>query len=73
MMLIRVILASLGMGGLLWWSSDVMGDWMAISALWRVAWLSGLILAGVGLYFLLLLAMGLRPRDFRARNLSAEN
>jgi peptidoglycan biosynthesis protein MviN/MurJ (putative lipid II flippase) len=40
-------------------------QWEILSASWRVLYLSGLIGAGVSVYFGLLFALGLRLRDFK--------
>jgi putative peptidoglycan lipid II flippase len=64
---LRVIIAALAMGGLLWWGHGDVADWLQASDWGRVGWLLSVILSGMLLYFLLLALMGLRPRHFRAQ------
>ncbi len=65
-MLARVLLANLTMGGLLWWQAPVLADWLAAGGATRAGWLVTLIAAGGALYFMVLFALGVRPRDFTA-------
>lgn len=61
----RVFLAGAVMIALLYWPAQQQVFWLEQGVLGRVAALTGLILAGAGAYFGVLLATGLRPRDLR--------
>ncbi len=65
-LMIRGLAAALAMGALLWWLAPPPGDWPAMHAPLRAAWLGGLIVAGAGAYALALLLLGVRPRHLRA-------
>ena len=58
----RVLLANLGMGLVLYWLAGPLTDWLDWHAPQRVAHLLGVVGAGAGVYFALLLALGMRPR-----------
>lgn len=66
-LLLRVLLASVAMAALLLWWRGEAGQWLEWSAWQRALRLAGLIGAGIAVYFLTLLAVGLRPRFFRRR------
>lgn len=67
-LLLRVLVANTAMmlvlrqlhRGITWWIEAGLGD--------RVAWLSVSVVAGAGVYFVALLAAGMRPAQFRARH-----
>jgi putative peptidoglycan lipid II flippase len=42
------------------------GDWFQLSAGARALWMSAVVVAGLGGYFLALALLGFRLRDFRA-------
>lgn len=63
---LRVGLAGGVMAILLWYAAGDLAAWLAADALTRAAWLSGLIGLGAAVYFLVLLASGLRPRHLVA-------
>jgi putative peptidoglycan lipid II flippase len=42
-------------------------SWLAMSSLMRAAWLGGICLAGGGLYFIVLILLGVRPAQMRYR------
>ncbi|MBU6438447.1 MAG: lipid II flippase MurJ, partial [Betaproteobacteria bacterium] len=64
----RVVLACVLMGALLWFAAHRL-DWIALRATpWlRVGWLLGIVAVAAALYFGVLWAMGLRPRQFTQR------
>ncbi len=63
-LLARGLIAVLVLGALLGWGSVGMGDWLATTGAKRLARLFCWLLAGGAGYFLALLALGVRPRDF---------
>jgi putative peptidoglycan lipid II flippase len=65
---LKVVLASAAMGALLWWANQGF-DWTALRARpgQRVALLSAVLAGAALLYFGLLAAMGLHPRQFMRR------
>lgn len=67
----KLLLAVFGMGLVLFgleWLLKI--QWETLSASWRVLYLSGLIGAGISVYFGLLFALGLRLRDFKRTELN---
>lgn len=58
----QVTLASLLMGAVLWSLAGPLNAWLAWSAVHRAGMLLGLIGAGVVIYFIVLLVLGMRPR-----------
>ncbi len=64
----RLLLANLALGAVLWWAATAI-DWIALQPAWgRRAGLVAAVLGGVAvLYFALLAAAGMRPRDFVRR------
>jgi putative peptidoglycan lipid II flippase len=65
---LKVLVASALLGLLLWWANQAL-DWAALRATpgLRVAWLAGVLAASAVLYFGLLAALGLHPRQFMRR------
>jgi putative peptidoglycan lipid II flippase len=63
--LIRVAIASLGMGMLLYLGTDELDSWLRMGNWERVVWLGGWILAAALTYMALLFASGIRLRHFR--------
>ncbi len=63
----QVGLAVAAMAALLWWGSPALNDWMNADTGQRILWLTGWVLAGVGVYFLVILAQGVRPKDLILR------
>jgi putative peptidoglycan lipid II flippase len=61
--LMRVGLASGGMSFALWATLDLMPEWGGLGAGMRALYLLGLVLGGAGLYGLLLVLLGVRPRQ----------
>jgi putative peptidoglycan lipid II flippase len=62
---LRFFLSAIGMGVLLWCITPTQAVWQALPAWQRAGLLGGLCVAGVVSYFGMLLACGLRPRQFR--------
>jgi len=62
--LIRIGLATIAMATTLWFGSEAMGDWQAWSWFGRSWRLALLCSAGLGIYLLVLLATGMRPKQF---------
>ena len=63
-LLVQVGLASLGMGLLLWWLAGGIESWLAADTFERAFRLAGVVTAGVGSYFGLLVLLGWRWRRF---------
>jgi hypothetical protein len=53
------------MGGALLLLDGTLEQWLRASTLHRVLWLGGLVIGGAAVYFGSLLAMGVRPGQFR--------
>ncbi|MCW8908061.1 MAG: murein biosynthesis integral membrane protein MurJ [Sedimenticola sp.] len=66
LLLMRVALAVAGMGGLLYWGTGGLDDWMVLSTVDRVWRLLGWVVAGTACYFLILALLGIRPGHFRS-------
>ena len=62
----RVGLATAALGLLLWWA-DRRIDWLHTAGLVRAGWLAAVLAGAALLYFGVLLACGLRPRQFMRR------
>jgi putative peptidoglycan lipid II flippase len=69
-LLLRIVLASAAMAGMLYWLADSLNSWLVLSGLMRAARCALCIAAGLGVYFLALGLMGTRPRDFAQRGTS---
>ncbi|MDX1409685.1 MAG: lipid II flippase MurJ, partial [Saprospiraceae bacterium] len=63
----QVGLASAAMVGLLWWGVPGLNEWMNADTGQRILWLVGWVFAGVGVYFLVIFAQGVRPKDLILR------
>ena len=63
----QVGIAVVAMAILLWWGTPALNDWMNAEIGQRILWLTGWVLAGVGVYFLVILAQGVRPKDLILR------
>jgi putative peptidoglycan lipid II flippase len=63
---LRVCLATAVLGVLLWWA-DRRIDWLHTAGLPRAGWLAAVLAGAALLYFSVLLACGLRPRQFMRR------
>lgn len=63
--LLRISVASVAMGAVLWWFGGNIADWIAASIPHRIAWLSALVGGGAAVYFGVLFALGLRVSQFR--------
>ncbi len=66
-LLLRVTLAAVAMVAVLMWLRGSMAQWLQWHALQRALHLTGLIGAGIAVYFAVLLALGLRPGFFHRR------
>ena len=62
---VKVLLSSLIMFAVLWYLVPELPVWTQWQAWLRISSLLGYIASGAGIYVLLLLLMGLRPRHFR--------
>ncbi|MBL0040994.1 MAG: murein biosynthesis integral membrane protein MurJ [Xanthomonadales bacterium] len=65
--LLKLVLAGAAMVATLIALRALAGEWSALHALHRVAWLLGAVLAGAVMYAVVLLTLGLRPGQFRDR------
>ena len=63
--LIRVVLANLAMGALLWWIAGDTLVWAQMPFIERVLRGTGGIALGAGVYFAMLFITGMRYRDLR--------
>jgi putative peptidoglycan lipid II flippase len=63
----RLLLANLVMGLLVWWGRGEMGQWYALDAAGRASRLALLIAGGGAVYLALLLLLGIRPRQLLGR------
>jgi len=66
LLFVRVVVANGLLAGLLWWGAGDLTTWLDWDGLTRAWHLLGWIVAGAGLYFVILLIAGLRPRDLLA-------
>ncbi|MGH8372767.1 MAG: murein biosynthesis integral membrane protein MurJ [Gammaproteobacteria bacterium] len=66
-LLLRVLIANLVMGGMLWWGVKGVDIWFARSALHRGAWLAFWIGMAMLVYFAVLFLSGFRIRDLRSK------
>ena len=64
---VRIGVALAALGACLWYGMGETSEWMNRPALERVVWLTLLVIAGMATYFLTLLALGVRMRDFKRR------
>ncbi|HEX6550634.1 MAG TPA: murein biosynthesis integral membrane protein MurJ [Gammaproteobacteria bacterium] len=66
-LLLRVLIANLVMGGMLWWGTRGLDTWFTRSALHRGAWLAFWVGLAMLVYFAVLFLIGFRVRDLRAK------
>jgi len=62
----KLIVACSAMVAMLWFLMPGADLWITGSVMDRVLWLSGLVVAGAGSYFVMLVVCGFRPRHFRS-------
>jgi putative peptidoglycan lipid II flippase len=62
-LLLKVGAAAAAMGALLVWGTPELAEWIAAARWDRVIWLAAAILFGAVVYFAVLTAAGMRPRD----------
>jgi putative peptidoglycan lipid II flippase len=65
-LLIRILMATLLMGALLWWGTGDIGEWLSSQGMARIWRLAGLIASAILVYFLSLFLLGARPSHFRS-------
>ena len=65
--LMKVSLALVAMGAILWWAMGEDAPWLAASVWWRIGRLSMLVTVGAAIYFGSLWLLGFRLRDFAKR------
>jgi putative peptidoglycan lipid II flippase len=63
---LRVLAATAALGGLLWWAARHI-DWIGTPGPQRAALLAAVLAGAAALYFAVLFALGLRPRQFMRR------
>lgn len=63
---VRLIVANVGMGFLIWWLAGSLSQWLRWSLLLRIEHLVWIIVVGMASYVILLLASGFKMRMFRA-------
>ncbi len=66
---LKILLAVSAMGAALWFGMGSQQHWLEATGWARVVHLSGLVGAGLAVYFAVLFALGFRPRDFSKRSL----
>ncbi|MDR1853752.1 MAG: murein biosynthesis integral membrane protein MurJ [Azoarcus sp.] len=64
---LQLLAALAAMGAVLWFGAAEAQTWIDRGGLERVLWLAGIVVASAAIYFAVLFATGLRPRDFRRR------
>ncbi|MDP2867874.1 MAG: murein biosynthesis integral membrane protein MurJ [Methyloversatilis sp.] len=64
---LKILVALAVMGGVLYISADLAGDWLRAGTMTRILNLTWIVLAGAGAYFATLFALGFRLRDFSRR------
>lgn len=64
---LKIILAVTAMGVVLWFGMGSQQHWLESSGWTRIFNLSWLVVLGVAVYFLVLLTLGFRPKDFSKR------
>ena len=64
---LKLALAVYVMGAVLWLTTGSASDWLAASALHRAAHLTGVVALGAAVYFVTLLALGFRLKDFNRK------
>ena len=62
--LLKLLLAVTVMAAVVWFAADAPQRWIAATWQVRVAWLSGVVVLGVLVYFATLWLLGFRVRDF---------
>jgi putative peptidoglycan lipid II flippase len=67
-LLIKILIASVAMAAFLIWFSGTLEQWLQASTTYRAVWLSGLVAGGGLIYFVVLLALGVRVRQFRVQS-----
>ncbi len=65
--MLKIVVALCAMGALLWWMAGAESVWLKMSTLAKVGKLTGVIAAGIVVYFACLWAMGFRLKDFARR------
>lgn len=65
MFLLKLLIAVVSMGVVLWWTAAAPERWIAASASQRVLWLLGLVPLGAAVYFAALWLLGFRVKDFK--------
>ena len=64
---VKLIFALIAMAFALHYLAGMAGDWLQLTTLAKLAWLTILVVAGAAVYFAALFALGFRPRDFSKR------
>jgi len=62
--LLKLLLAVSAMAVVLWFAADAPQHWINAAASVRIAWLVGVVMLGVAVYFVALWLLGFRVRDF---------
>lgn len=62
----KVLIAAAVMGGMVFYCSPPLAEWYAMTFLWRIIWLGGLIVLAAFGYFAVLLILGVRKKDLLA-------
>jgi putative peptidoglycan lipid II flippase len=71
-LLVRIVIASAVMAGLLVWLGGDLSFWLSTGTLVRVTRLSGLIALGIVVYFGVLWLLGVRANQFRLKAAAPE-
>jgi len=60
-------IATVAMVAVLWWGVPTLNNWMNADLWQRIVWLLASVATGVGVYFLVILVQGVRPKDLMLR------
>ena len=66
-LILKSVLASVAMGGMLFWFAGSLEQWVSAGGWWKVGRLSLLVVGGVVVYFGLLFLTGVRKGDFHGK------
>jgi putative peptidoglycan lipid II flippase len=66
-LLMQVAIANIVMLGVLDWLNHPLAWWTDVALYTRIVWLATCVIGGAGVYFLVLLSLGLRPANLSLR------
>lgn len=71
-LMMQIAAASVAMAAFLYWFGGDVANWLAASTAKRIGWLTFMVCGGAAVYFVVLWAMGVRPRQFQVRAAAAK-